>query len=127
VEDDGAGFDQSSPAAGMGLANMRERAAAFDGTLAVQSRPGGGTLVTLDVPYALWAQGDVAQYRRRVFLWAAMTLAWVLIVARTHSDWIGGLALVIINAVVCLRAAVAWHRARRRAEASQWIESPSHS
>jgi two-component system nitrate/nitrite sensor histidine kinase NarX len=49
VEDDGAGFEPGQPTAGghFGLAIMRERAARIGGTLAVDSRPGGGTRVRL--------------------------------------------------------------------------------
>ena len=51
VTDDGTGFDPSSPAAsGLGLASMRERAAAAGGTVAVESAPGTGTTVRLEVP-----------------------------------------------------------------------------
>jgi signal transduction histidine kinase len=51
VVDDGVGFEW--PAArqgGLGLASMRERAAAVNGALHVQSRRGTGTVVRLDVP-----------------------------------------------------------------------------
>ena len=54
VDDDGTGFvcgdDAESPAAGTGLATMRERAALLGGTLAVASKPGRGTSVELNVP-----------------------------------------------------------------------------
>ncbi|RPJ75426.1 MAG: sensor histidine kinase, partial [Acidobacteria bacterium] len=62
IEDDGAGFSTSAPAAGMGLANMRERAHSVDGTLVVNSRPDSGTTVTLDVPFAGWGQADLDDY-----------------------------------------------------------------
>jgi signal transduction histidine kinase len=53
VADDGDGFDPLSVAGhGLGLASMHERASAVRGTLLVQSRPHGGTLVRLDVPLA---------------------------------------------------------------------------
>jgi signal transduction histidine kinase len=52
VADDGAGFDpDTAGSAGrrLGLASMRERARAAGATLAVRSRPGGGTTVRLEV------------------------------------------------------------------------------
>jgi signal transduction histidine kinase len=53
VADDGVGFDPADPALRarrLGLTSMEERAAALGGTLAVVSRPGEGTTVTLEVP-----------------------------------------------------------------------------
>lgn len=54
VDDDGRGFacgdDAESPAAGTGLATMRERARLLGGTLAIVSKPGHGTSVELNVP-----------------------------------------------------------------------------
>lgn len=55
VEDDGVGFDPSDFARGngtgsMGLLNMRERAELLGGTVTIETRPGGGTKVTADVP-----------------------------------------------------------------------------
>jgi signal transduction histidine kinase len=51
VADDGSGFDASqSHAAGRGLANMHARAAQLGGTLAVESTPGRGSRVILEIP-----------------------------------------------------------------------------
>jgi signal transduction histidine kinase len=53
VADDGAGFDPAAPglrSRRLGLTSMEERAHALGGTLAVVSRPGEGTTVTLEVP-----------------------------------------------------------------------------
>jgi signal transduction histidine kinase len=53
VADDGVGFDPAAPglrARRLGLTSMEERARALGGTLAVVSRPGEGTTVTLEVP-----------------------------------------------------------------------------
>jgi signal transduction histidine kinase len=50
VADHGRGFAVQVPASGLGLASMRERAAAAGGTLAVRSAPGQGTLVRLELP-----------------------------------------------------------------------------
>jgi len=50
VADDGSGFDGSGAPAGLGLASMRQRAAAAGGTVRVESVPGKGTTVRLEVP-----------------------------------------------------------------------------
>lgn len=54
VADDGSGLDpERSPRGGrpgQGLANMRQRAQALGGSLALAPRPGGGTVVRVEVP-----------------------------------------------------------------------------
>ncbi len=58
VEDDGTGFDVDAlrhlgaPAAKLGLLGMEERAALVGGTLTVESSPGSGTAVFVEVPAA---------------------------------------------------------------------------
>jgi ligand-binding sensor domain-containing protein len=52
INDDGRGFDVAD-ADGNGLPNMRRRALLVGGKLSVQSTPGGGTTVTLEVPLGL--------------------------------------------------------------------------
>ena len=52
VDDDGAGFDPASPALRsrrLGLTSMEERARALGGTLTIDSRPGAGTCIRLEV------------------------------------------------------------------------------
>jgi signal transduction histidine kinase len=51
VADDGVGFDQGGQAQGrhLGLVSMQERAEALGGELRIDSRPGEGTTVTLDL------------------------------------------------------------------------------
>jgi signal transduction histidine kinase len=48
VRDDGVGG--ADPATGTGLRGLRDRVDALDGELAVESPPGGGTTVTVEVP-----------------------------------------------------------------------------
>ena len=50
VTDDGVGFDYESVTSGHGLGNMRERAFAVGGTLLIESRPGRGARVRLELP-----------------------------------------------------------------------------
>ncbi|MFA1544357.1 sensor histidine kinase [Actinomadura monticuli] len=51
VGDDGTGG--ADPAAGGGMRGIERRLAAFDGTMAVTSPPGGPTVVTMELPCAL--------------------------------------------------------------------------
>jgi signal transduction histidine kinase len=55
VADDGRGFDPSAPelrSRRLGLTSLRERAKALGGRLGVESAPGAGTTVRLDLPAA---------------------------------------------------------------------------
>jgi signal transduction histidine kinase len=51
IEDDGRGFEESRPSGnGLGLLGMRERVALVDGRLSVESSPGSGTTLSVEVP-----------------------------------------------------------------------------
>lgn len=53
VADDGAGFDPDDPVVRgtrLGLTSMRERARSIGGSLAIESRPGAGATVRVEVP-----------------------------------------------------------------------------
>lgn len=50
VEDNGRGFDPNSAREGMGMGNIRARAAEFNGVVNVDSRPGRGTSISIDIP-----------------------------------------------------------------------------
>jgi signal transduction histidine kinase len=58
VADDGCGFDPARPsrAGAFGITSMRERANSVGGGITVESAPGRGTKVVLDLPYAPEAQ-----------------------------------------------------------------------
>jgi signal transduction histidine kinase len=51
VGDDGHGG--ADPTGGTGLAGIERRLAAFDGTMALSSPPGGPTIVTMELPCVL--------------------------------------------------------------------------
>jgi len=50
VADDGRGFAFEESESGLGISGMRERALLIGGELTIESRPGAGTTVRLDVP-----------------------------------------------------------------------------
>lgn len=52
VDDDGRGFDPSAPTDRLGLEGIRERVELLGGTLRVESSPGGGTAVVVDLELA---------------------------------------------------------------------------
>ena len=52
VEDDGSGFDPAAHHSGFGLVGMRERVALAGGRLDIESGPGRGTRLTVEVPAA---------------------------------------------------------------------------
>ena len=58
IEDDGIGFDAAAVAApdarsGLGLLGIRERAAQLRGTVRIESTPGLGTRITIELPVSL--------------------------------------------------------------------------
>jgi signal transduction histidine kinase len=50
VDDDGVGFDPTSAEGGLGLGGLVRRAEALGGTVHIDSRPGRGTSVSIDLP-----------------------------------------------------------------------------
>jgi ligand-binding sensor domain-containing protein/signal transduction histidine kinase len=50
VSDDGCGFDTNPKSQGMGLRSIRERVASIRGTVQIQSAPGQGTRILVQVP-----------------------------------------------------------------------------
>jgi ligand-binding sensor domain-containing protein/two-component sensor histidine kinase len=50
VKDNGVGFDVNKADGGNGLSNMQKRAEALKGRVTIQSKPGEGTQVTLNLP-----------------------------------------------------------------------------
>jgi len=65
ITDDGRGFDVNEALAhhlqdgrGLGLLGMRERAELLGGRLQVESRPGAGTRVTVELPLS---DGEIIQ------------------------------------------------------------------
>jgi signal transduction histidine kinase len=49
VEDDGIGFDPGSPTSRLGLVGIRERVQLLGGNLRIESSPGAGSVVVVDL------------------------------------------------------------------------------
>jgi signal transduction histidine kinase len=52
IEDDGRGFAEGDETTGIGLLGMRERVALVNGSVTVESSPGAGTTIVVEVPEA---------------------------------------------------------------------------
>jgi signal transduction histidine kinase len=50
IKDDGQGFEAEQAQGGMGLTNMQERVAAFDGRLEIVAQAGQGTEIRITLP-----------------------------------------------------------------------------
>ena len=50
--DNGTGFDLTSPTAGNGLGNMKKRCEDIGGAFVLQSTPGQGTRIEVNIPMA---------------------------------------------------------------------------
>ncbi len=59
IADDGVGFDESTITAGGGLRNLRDRARALDGQVAITSEVGVGTTVAATLPLRATPETDV--------------------------------------------------------------------
>jgi signal transduction histidine kinase len=114
VRDDGKGFDMNHPASGMGIRNMRERAAEFDGDFEIASTPVQGTVVRFSVPVASVAVED---YRVQLWVTGAATAALT-----AFSIWRGSVGLWPAGAmsiVLFARAIAGYRRTRERREVSR--------
>lgn len=50
ISDDGIGFDRSAISTGIGLSNMRRRAELFNGKFSIDTAPGKGCKLTVEIP-----------------------------------------------------------------------------
>jgi signal transduction histidine kinase len=92
IEDDGQGFNPSAEVSGMGLRNLRERAAALRGTLEIASAPGSGATLTVRIPLALPPLPEAADRRREILAEFLCMVTWGELFAATafldSADWI---------------------------------------
>jgi signal transduction histidine kinase len=103
VSDDGAGFDTSQGSAGMGLANIRERARQFRGAWELLSSPGGGTTVVFSVPVS--RATDPSELRTQAITAAALFVFGLVVLTQTRSVGVAVITLLAaFQAVQLLKA-----------------------
>ena len=51
IHDNGCGFDPAAPGSGAGMTGMKQRAKTLGGRLTIESTPGHGATLTLEVPW----------------------------------------------------------------------------
>ena len=119
IKDDGAGYDQTQLARGLGLANMRARAAECGGRMEVISQPGSGTRVRMTIPSVAPDPADTTFYGRRAFFFGMMAFIFFMFsVFRPPDDMlILNVPLLVLNLVVFVRELVACRRTRKPSEA----------
>jgi len=119
IKDDGAGYDQTQLARGLGLANMRARAAECGGRMEVISQPGSGTRVRMTIPSVASDPADTKFYGRRAFFFGMMAFVFFMFsVFRPLDDMlILNVPLLVLNLVVFVRELVAYRRTRKPSEA----------
>lgn len=61
VHDDGGGFDPATGHGGFGLLSMRERVQSAGGSLSVESAPGEGTTVAMQIPLGPHGGAEVSR------------------------------------------------------------------
>lgn len=64
IRDDGQGFDLQGTRNGMGLANIQERARSLHGSAKIESAPGSGTTIHVQIPLFLPAEVQQEQEQR---------------------------------------------------------------
>jgi signal transduction histidine kinase len=110
IGDDGSGFDTNQSPRGMGIANMRARAAELGGKLELMSRPGQGTSVKFSIPYT--TAETPREYLRRALLAGALLLGFVVYVV-----WLKLFLMIILAgpfAIQFIRNVVAYRRVRKQ-------------
>jgi signal transduction histidine kinase len=110
VSDNGSGFDPERAERGMGLANMRSRAAEFGGRFEVTSRPGGGTEIAAAMP--VLPKYSAADYNRKIAGYGGTAVLFLLFWIFKHQ-W-SSLFLAGLFSVYAVRVALGRSARERR-------------
>ncbi len=114
IADNGRGLAPDATTRGMGLTNMRARAREIGGSLVVQRRDEGGTMLRMSVPYTTAA--DLAAARRQLLITMAV---WLVLLAFSVYRVVDGrassaLAWLVVATVGTLHNFVSYRRLHRR-------------
>jgi signal transduction histidine kinase len=110
VADDGKGFAVDRVTTGMGLRNIRERAAEFGGEAHIGSTPAGGTTVFISIPFE---DANPTYYRNRAGVMLAVALFFLVTTISRWPQGRGRFSLIILTPILLdgIRYLVAWRRA----------------
>jgi two-component system, NarL family, sensor histidine kinase UhpB len=62
VTDDGSGFDTNTTTAGIGIRNITNRAAVYNGTTRIVSEPGKGCMLEVSIPYKIREKNNTVEF-----------------------------------------------------------------
>jgi hypothetical protein len=97
IQDDGAGYDAALSNNGMGLANIRLRAAEIGGTVRIESAPGEGSSLILHIPLGL-PELDKFERRSSVYLAAGLAIIFLTGLFNLSSPYFLGLVVFVLSA-----------------------------
>jgi len=126
VLDDGQGFDPAAKVSGMGLRNLKERAASLRGKLEVASAPGSGAELTVRIPLVSpplpAATGDprrlvLAEFLNTLmlailFLWPLWNGSWLQYSFETNADPGGSPWVLVAMLFWVVFPGIAWYVGR---------------
>ena len=118
IEDDGAGFDHGKRAGGLGIANMRARAAECCGHIELVSHPGAGTSLRLTVPGTTQDPGDASYYLRRavMFVGGATLFFFATVVFLERSMLVFNVPVLVLMLAQSVHELLAYRRVRQARE-----------
>jgi signal transduction histidine kinase len=112
VQDDGTGFDAMQVPGGMGLHNMRARAAEIGGMIDVGRAAGGGTVVALSVPFQ--TQDEVRYLRRQALAFAAAYVVLMMLSLNPSQDRLEQGSIALMFLLLLMAHLRTWWRLRGR-------------
>ncbi|HKQ73243.1 MAG TPA: sensor histidine kinase [Blastocatellia bacterium] len=95
LRDDGAGFDPGQSNLGMGLANIKLRAAEIGGTVELESAPGQGASLTVRIPLSLLGL-DKLERQSKINLVVGLVIIFVMGLVNLVAPYYLGLLLFLL-------------------------------